>query len=207
MLTRKTYRFSWVIGILAMAALACTCGALGQVQGGVQTAQALATQGNQLVTQAQGLATQGVALATQLEQSGLLKTAEAALTEAATSGAFETLGAVGSELPQSEGTGTPNPAVTDVPVTNGIPDDMPIFSQNAQLQLVGSIITYQAQGDLPTLTQFYKTELPKNGWEQAQDPITSSSASILSYKKGDRTATINMISAQTAVTVAIQMKP
>ena len=204
MLTRKTFRFGWVIGILAMAALACTCGALGQVQGGVQTAQALATQGNQLVTQAQGLATQGVALATQVEQSGLLKTAQAALTEAATSGVLETLGAAGTELQQPQG--TPQPAGTEVPSTNGVPNDMPIYPQNVQLQLVGSIITYQANGDLPTLTQFYETELPKNGWEQDQAPITSSAASILSYKKGDRTATINMINAQTNVTIAIQIK-
>lgn len=205
MLTRKTYRFGWVIGIMAMTALACTCGALGQVQGGVQTAQALATQGGQLVTQAQGLATQGVALATQVEQSGLLKTAEAGLTEAATSGVFETMQAVGTEL---EGpTGTPSGDSTEVPTTNGVPEDIPIYSDNAQMQVISGIITYQAHGDLPTLTQFYETEMPNNGWEQAQAPITSSAASILTYKKGDRTATINMINAQTAVTIAIQIQP
>lgn len=197
MVKRNTFRFGAVVGVLALAGMACTCGAISQVQGGVATAQALATQGNALVTQAQGFATQGVALATQVEQSGLLKTAEAAITEAATSGVFETLEASGTELGS---VGTPEPGST------GVPDDMPVFQQNTQMQVIGNIITYQAETDLQTVTTFYQTELTKNGWEQAEDPIISSSATILTYKKGDRKATINMLSSGTdSVTIAIQI--
>jgi len=221
MFARKTYRFGWVVGILALAAMACTCGAIGQVQQGVQTAQALATQGNELVTQAQGFATQGVALATQVEESGLLKTAaayatdaesggllltaQAIGTEAATNGDLATIEALGTALQSPAGTGTPEAGGTEVGTTNGVPDDIPIFAENAQLQSFGNIITYQAKGDLPTLTDFYQTELPKNGWTQSQDPILSSAASILTYKKDNRTATFNMIDSQGAVTIAIQI--
>lgn len=73
---RTTLRAGWVVAILALATVACTCGlvqGLGQAQQGMQTAQALGTQAQQFATQAE-------ALATQIEQSGLAETAQALAT-------------------------------------------------------------------------------------------------------------------------------
>jgi hypothetical protein len=85
-----------MVSVLAVTALACTCGALGQATNAVETAQALATAGNELATAAQGFATQGSEFATQ----------------AATTGAFETLEAISTDTGFGEGP-------SDVPIFEG----------------------------------------------------------------------------------------
>jgi hypothetical protein len=77
---RRTYRLGWMISVLAVTAMACTCGALGQAQNAVETAQALATAGNELATAAQGFATEGSEFATQIATTGALETLEAVST-------------------------------------------------------------------------------------------------------------------------------
>lgn len=57
MKNKSLYRFSWVVAVLALAIVACTCGALpdlSQVTQGLETAQSVATQ----IGTAQALATQ-----------------------------------------------------------------------------------------------------------------------------------------------------
>src|SRR5262245_30788564 len=136
---RSHFRLGWLVAVVMLTALACTCGPLNQATQGVQTAQALASQ-------AQGLATK-------VEQSGFLKTAEAAASQAATSGVLKTLEAGGTQ----GGLGQ-------------VPDDIPVYSDHSQVVAFSGTIGYQAKADLKTVTEFYQTEMVNNGWEQAQDP-------------------------------------
>ncbi|MBI3241068.1 MAG: hypothetical protein HYZ49_02090 [Chloroflexi bacterium] len=82
---RNTFRIGWVVALLSIATLACTCGlisGLTQAGEGLQTVQAAATE----------LATSGAletvqALATEAENGGFQKTAEALSTQASGGGA------------------------------------------------------------------------------------------------------------------------
>jgi hypothetical protein len=170
MVKRKATHIWVLMAAVMLTALACTCGAISQAQEGVQTAQAISTQ-------AQGLATE-------IEDSGILETAQAA----ATAGLVETLQAAGTSV---EG------------ATSGeVPDDIPIYEPNAGVNVISGVISYQAQGDLATVTAFYKTEMANNGWELTQDY-----GQALLFTKGDRTATMTLTDAQGSTVVGIQVAP
>lgn len=86
---RKTFRVGWLVAVLMLTALACTCGPLSQVTQGISTAQAVASQ-------AQGLATD-------IATSGVLETVQALSSEVATSGAVETALAVATDASLGQG--------------------------------------------------------------------------------------------------------
>jgi hypothetical protein len=88
---RRPFRLGWLIAVLAMAALACTCGALGQAQDAIQTAEAIGTQAGELATAAQGFATQ-------VEGSGFEQTAEAIGTQSGDDGDL-LLGDIPEDIP------------------------------------------------------------------------------------------------------------
>jgi hypothetical protein len=120
---RRTYRLGWMVSVLAVTALACTCGALGQATSAVETAQALATAGNELATAAQGFATEGAEFATQ----------------AATTGAFETLEALSTDTGFGEGP-------EDVPILEGstgvvATNDAITYTTTASVDEVGDFYT------------------------------------------------------------------
>jgi hypothetical protein len=171
---RTSFRLGWLIAAFMLTALACTCGPLGQAQEGLATAQAIQTQ-------AEGLATQ-------VEESGILETAQAAASQMATTGALETAQPAGTQV---GGGGL-----------DQVPDDIPIYSENAGVQIIAGVISYQAHADLATVIEFYKTEMPNNGWELTQDL-----GQIFIYTKGDRTATFTLQDAQESTVVAIQVQP
>lgn len=171
--------------IMMLTALACTCGTLGRAAQGIQTAQAVATQ-------AQGLATE-------IATTGALETLQSAGTVMATTGAVETLQSAATEIATAVGTQEGG--------LEGVPDDIPIYSDHTPIQFLQGAITYQAQTDMATLSTFYQDELPKNGWEQAEPPVVTDAAIILSYTKGDRNVTLNLVNAQTMTAVAIIITP
>lgn len=182
-MSRKSFRVGWIFGVVMLVALACTCGPLSQATQGVQTAQAVASQ-------AQGFATSAVSAATQLEQSGVLKTAEAEASQIATSGALSTVVAEATQI-----------------VSGDVPDDIPVYPDHQSLVTISGTVGYQAQADLQTVLKFYQTEMVNKGWEQSSEPIVSDSAAILSYKKGDRQATINLGFTGGITAVGIQYTP
>jgi hypothetical protein len=194
-------RLGWAISVLAMAALACTCGALGQVQQGVQTAEALATQGQQVASQAAGLATQ-------VEQSGVLKTAQAEITQLATGGVAETAQAVETQVDQPGVLATAQALAGQAGgAATGIPADVPIYPKNVNMTVFGNVFAYNAEADLVTVTTFYKTELENQGWKQSRDPILSDAANLFEYKKDTRTLQLTLTAAGTATTVGIRVMP
>jgi 2-hydroxychromene-2-carboxylate isomerase len=79
----KTYRFGWLLLLLIAAFSAIACNAIAnianraqQVESAAQTAQALATAGQEIITQVQGNEIMQTA-----EASGLLETMQAAVTD------------------------------------------------------------------------------------------------------------------------------
>lgn len=199
-LHNSKYRLGWVIAVLATAALACTCGALGQVQQGVQTAQALATEGQQVASQAVGLATQ-------VEQSGLLKTAQAEITQAATSGIMDTAVALETQAGQAGLGATAEALASQVAggAATGVPDDVPIYPKNANMTVFGTIFAYNADADLATVTDFYKTQMEANGWTLDGSPILSDAANLYQYKKDNRKLQLTLTAAGGATTVGIKI--
>ena len=82
---QQKFRFGWVVAVVAMVTLACTCGGLSQAQGQLQTAQAVAT----------GIAT-----------SGAIETLQALSTEQPTSQSGDNggnVGAVPDNIPVMDG--------------------------------------------------------------------------------------------------------
>jgi hypothetical protein len=189
-MNRKSFRIGWLVSVVMLTALACTCGPLAQATQGIETVQAVASQAQGLVTQAQGLATEGVALATQLEESGMFETANAAYTELAGVDGYQTALAITTQ-------------VSDEPT----PEDIPLYPQNTAVLNFGEAFGYAALADIPTVTEFYKTEMPNNGWELAEDPIESEQSAILVYTKGDRRTTITMSPGEGFTTVGVQLIP
>src|SRR5437773_12546459 len=102
----------WLIALVMIVALACTCGPLSQAQQTAQTAQAVVTQG-------QGLATD---IATQ----GVLQTVQAFATAAATGGYLETAQAAGTAFDGSS--------------SGEVPDDIPIYQDNAGVRVIAGTI-------------------------------------------------------------------
>jgi hypothetical protein len=157
LMTPKHFRLGWIVAVVMLTALACTCGPLSQVNSGAATAQAVASQAQGLATAADNLATAQI---------------------------------VASQI-----------------VSGSAPDDIPVYPDPQSLTTLSGIVGYQAKADLPTVTDFYKIEMVNKGWAQAADPIITDSAAVLSYKKDNRQATINLAFTGGVTAVAIQYTP
>ena len=176
---RKTFRVGWLVAVLMLTALACTCGPLSQVTQGVSTAQAVASQ-------VQGLATQAADLQTAVATSGIAETLQSVSTLVVTSGALETALA----------------AVTDASLGQG-PADIPVYPEKTNLFALAEIVTYTANGTFDQVVEFHKTEMPNNGWTQSPDPVSSTGVIILTYTKENRTATVTVTDSGGSVVVAV----
>ena len=159
-MTRKTLRFGWMIAVLAMITLACTCGALTQAQNAAQTAQAISTQ-------AQGFATDAQALATQVEASDLQETAEALATQGGAVATLPPLGGGGGDV-----------------------DDIPLLDNRENYIALEGLITYETSSDYKTVLDFYTSGMVEKGWQQSADPIEFGGIATLTYSKDGRQAQI-----------------
>ncbi len=189
---RSTFRLGWVVVLLSMATLACTCGlvsGLTEAGEGLQTVQAVGTE----------LATSGAletiqAVAT---QGGFEQTAEALATQAESGGFAETAEAIAT---QSAGGGG---------VTFGdVPPDVPVVEDTQNLFGSESTVSYFTSLDYNTVLEFYKKEMPANGWNEdtSQTSVETADAAVLYYVKDNRaaTVTISFADGQTVVQVLIQ---
>ncbi len=180
---KTQFRFGWLVAVLTLAAVACTCGAIGQATEAMQTAQALGTAAQQAATQAQ-------ALATQAEQSGFKETAEALATQSGDNPPIKR-----TESGDGEGGGE-------------APDDIPVYPDNTGFFGDEAGVWYSTSADFKTVTAFYTDEMPKNGWAEAEDPVEFGEMATLVYEKDSRKATVAIVSAdgQTSVIIGIEEK-
>ena len=71
------------------------------------------------------------------------------------------------------------------------PEDIPVPENAEDLQALGmmGMLTYQSASTPEELVDFYKAEMPKNGWTEVSADVMTGMAN-LEYNKEDRTATI-----------------
>jgi len=204
-LKMKTNKYGWqlIFVIVAITALACTCNGLSgiaesarQVESAALTAQALATQGQEIVTQVQGSGVMqtAAALATQAEESGLVGTAQAVITEIPEEGknVYSTVEVVLTQGAYGE-------APSNIPLVN---DQIKDFFGSS------SLVSYNTPMDLTAVVDFYNQEMPKYGWQTGDDTtVVTSSYAILSFKnpnqKSTITLTVNPFNGDTIVLISI----
>ncbi len=166
----------------------------------LETARAFATnEGGSLLQTARAVAT---------ENPGVLETAKAFLTEGLPE-LGQTLEAAATDHPEL--VETMKAAATDQPelvetmkalatryaggagAEEDIPADVPLVDRGSikNLYVAGSLITYNTTQEFKTVLDFYKAQMPVNGW-QASDTgnFETEGTAMLSYQKGDRSATL-----------------
>jgi len=189
----KTYRYGWLI-LLLIAALACNAVGdvaekAGQVESAAKTAQALATAGQEIITQVEGSGIVQTA-----EAMGLMETMQAAITDipeessdiVATAQAVLTEGAYGE-------------APSNIPLVGGEVNDF--FGSN-------SLVSYTTPMDLDDVVDFYRDAMPNYGWDTGDDTtVLTSTYAVLSFKNADQRCTItlslNPLNGDTIVLISI----
>ena len=94
-----------------------------------------------------------------------------------------------------EATETPEAEPTDSGGFGGdAPSDVPIIeAQNNILFTSPEIVSYETEADYATTVQFYKDEMPNNGWEiDTSLSIETDSATILQFAKDNRQASVSV---------------
>ena len=215
---QNVYRYAWLFVVLMSTTLACQLvsriretrekveGAATDVKAGMNmlgTARALVTKvgGSEMLKTAQ-------ALATEVGESGLLQTAIAVATEEgpgaiATAKAFATeegpaLEATAKAFATQEGPSlqkTAKAAMTQAAEAMGEPpDDIPIIAGDVEDLLTGEfVVSYTVPMDIQDVADFYKMEMPANGWKAVeQGKLESESLVSLNYEKTGRAAAVTI---------------
>jgi hypothetical protein len=219
------FRIAAAVLFLLFSSIACSLfSSLGnQVRGVQETAAAVATgvqQGQDLISTVQSVATQAEgsglvktiqAVATNVEKSGLGATIEAVATESGpgliqTAQAFateqgpglvETAQALATQLASSAGN-----SQSDIPVVDA--------ATVSDLKSSDSYVYYTTTLPVKTVVDFYKNEMPVNGWEKvAAGSIESENTALLNFSKSGKTAAVAVNSSSsetTTVMISIQGK-
>lgn len=176
--------------ILIAASLACSISSFGQqVQSVERTAQALRTEVGGIITVGGSLIKTAQALETQ--HPGILETVKAFATQAAP--IISTIQAVSTYNPGL--VQTAKVIVNQEIPTGEVPSDIPIINRDQAGNYFGSsqYIFYTIPTEYIQVLDFYKTEMPGNGWLYLDgDSHEYANAAQLNYYKDIRTATINL---------------
>ncbi len=203
---RKRY-FGVILSFLILSGLACSLlsGVTDQGQDLLTTAQSLATDidGGEILSTVEALATEVVpgdmlatvqAAATGFDPEDMLATADALGTQAASQG--------GDQLATAQALATQ--------AGGEAPDDIPLVDgEKSDLFTSPFVVSYATSLDLASVTEFYQVEMPANGWDfDEETSVISDFASVLMYRKTDRTATVTITPipgmAQTIVQILLQ---
>lgn len=183
----QKYRIAWLFTLIVAASLACNFLSgiredLGEVR---NTAEAAATQVQEVVDQAQGLATA-------VESSGILQTAQALATNQGGQ-LIGTAQALATEAKESGFIETAQAKATEGVSFGEAPEDIPVIDEENVVNFFGSenIVSYNSVLDFQTVVEFYQREMPLNGWT----PVTRESqvegnSAVLDFEKLGRTASV-----------------
>jgi hypothetical protein len=217
----NAFKLAWVLSLFAAALLACSFVTnLGsQVGEARNTAQSVATQVDQardLMATGEGVATRvaesglvqtAQAVSTQVAQSGLDETAQALATQLETRGVEGTARAMlTQQLPglaetaqavaTNQGPGlvqTAQAMATQLAASLGQrPEDIPVVEGEKQdFNASDSFVTYSTPLAIAEVLNFYKAEMPDQGWTKIEGgSIETDQSAILNYDKPDRKASI-----------------
>jgi hypothetical protein len=237
----KAYKLAWGLSLLAAVLLACSFVTnLGdQVGEALGTAQSVATrvdQARDLMATGEGVATRAAesglvhtaqAISTQVAQTGLDETAQAVATQFENSGIEETAQAMlTQELPglaetaqavaTNQGPGlvqTAQALATQLASSLGQgPADIPVVEGEKQdYNASDSFVTYSTPLTIAEVLNFYKTEMPNQGWTKIDEgSVETDQSAILNYDKPDRKASVVLSASApgggTIVAITIQPK-
>jgi len=172
----KTYRLAFFVLVL-LTTLACSTisNVTDQIEEVQTTAQSAATQVLSFVTQASDLTTQAVQMATQA--APLLETASAFATQ--NPGLETTLQALPTSL---AGQGE---APANIPTVDESTMTMYYATKDS--------VSYATTQDFQTVVNFYKEQMPANGWSIDDGfSMETTTTCVYSYKMDNRTATLTI---------------
>ncbi len=184
----KRYQYGWILLFMGAAFSIMACGLLSdladkaqQVENAAGTAKALATAGQEIVTQVSGSGVMQTALAyaTQAEESGLMETAQAAI----------------ATLP---GQSADIKATAEAVITQGTygqaPANIPIFPGEINAFFgSSSLVTYSAPTNVQSIVDFYRQQMPVYGWAPGgETTVITSSYAVLSYQNASQRVTITI---------------
>ena len=181
----------YLIALLVVAStLACGISGIGNQSSSLQeTAQALKTDVGGFVTAGGSLLTTAQAIVTQ--RPGILETVQAFTTQGAP--LLSTIQAVVTDNPGMAQTAQ---ALIQQEIPTGeAPTDIPIVTSAQVENYFGSsqYIFYTTPLPYAQLLEFYKTEMPNNGWQYLESTSNEyANAAQLNYYKDNRIATINL---------------
>ncbi len=191
--------FRWVLLVCLLIAAGLGCQLVDNIKGGFQmvsTGKAVATDIGALATQIMpaGIEETAQALVTEMDQSGIIETAQSAITENIPE-MGETAQAFTTEVYTS-----PEEAPADIPIIAG-----------ETSAFIGSpkAVSYFVSLDLKDVLDFYKREMPNNGWQQlTAQGFTNENMAELHFEKGGRKAVLVITQVpfvgQTTVVITIE---
>ncbi len=187
----KRYQYGWILLFTAAALSAMACGLLSdiadkaqKVENAAGTARALATAGQDIITQVSG--------------SGVMQTALAYATKAEESGLVETMQAAITTIPgQSSDIKSTAEAIITQGAYGQAPPNIPIFPGEISAFFgSSSLVTYAAPTDVQAIVDFYRQQMPVYGWEPGgETTVITSSYAVLGYQNPSQRVTITISAA------------
>lgn len=181
----KNTKFSWALLLLILMIGALACNAISnigerarQIESAAKTAQALATAGQEIITQVEG--------------SGIMQTAEAMATKVEESGIKETIQVVVTEQ------GSNVKATVDVVLTQGsygqAPSNIPqMYGEVNDFFASDSLISYTTPMALPEVANFYKSQMPAYGWFTSDEATQeTSNYALIAFQNNNQRALITL---------------
>lgn len=178
---RRQLAASLAIVALLIATLACNT--FSSANPLVATAQAVATQADELGD----LAGTAQALATEVNLEDLAKTAEAVATEVNVDDLAATAQALATEASSNDLLATAQAAATSA-AGGELPPNIPLPDVKTEnLFTMEGIVSYSTPASFSEIVDFYKEAMLTEGWEfVANGSIETQGASILNYTRSDR---------------------
>jgi hypothetical protein len=213
-MTKNLLRYAWFLILLVFVTLGCRLvSRIGETRATVEAAATNAKQGLKVLGTAQ-------AMLTQVDSSDILGTARAVETEIGASGLLETAVAAATQegpsmLETAQAFATqegPGLQETAKAAMGEPPADIPIIEGEKDNIVTGEfLVSYEIPMSLQDVAEFYKAEMPANGWSKVEQGwIESETIAALNYEKSDRTAAItlniNPVNRKTLVVILIAEK-
>lgn len=199
------FRYGLMVSIFAGASLACNLlSGINQANQARETVQSIASQARGFITENADLISTAQTFATQ-EGGSFMETARAFATEEGP-GLLETAKAFATnDAPQmletAKALATEHPELMETAqafATQGLPSgeapaDIPIIDGDQASDYFASenVVSYSTAVDFQAVVEFYKDEMPANGWERTTEGSDESGSPVLMmFSKPDRTASV-----------------
>ena len=198
----------WVVVILTIT-LACACpsipGNILAAKEGIETAQSVLTD-----IPVDGLLETVSALTTEMPLDDLMKTASVLTTQMPVEDILSTYQVISTALPFSPEDIAKTAAAGGLPILDmgveGAPSDIPLLEdRNEDLFATSEVVSYTSPSAFDSAVEFYKTQMPANGWQPGDEPVVVAQTAVLYYQKEGRKATVTIYVANnmTGVTITI----